>query len=121
MMARWAKWAVRSFQQPLQFLRPVGNFGLEFGEAGEDFLGRIVIHHLVDDFLVAVEREVVVVGGDVGLGDEEARIGALCLKRDQRRWSCCGVKLGSSIGFLSRLALCSLRVRSSSRSLMKSR
>ena len=31
----------------------------------------------MDDFLVAVEREVVAVGDDLGLGDEEGLVGAL--------------------------------------------
>lgn len=42
----------------------------------QDFARRSVRDFFVDDFLVAVEREVIALGGDVGFGDEEALRGA---------------------------------------------
>ena len=61
----------RSLQHPLQFLHALLNLRLQFAEAGEDFARRAVRDFFVDDFLVAVEREVVALRGNVGLGDEE--------------------------------------------------
>ena len=74
--ARFVPFAVDSLQHPLQFLHALLNLRLQFAEAFEDFARRAVRDFFVDDFLVAVEREVVALRGDVGFGDAEALRGA---------------------------------------------
>ena len=60
----------------LQFLDALGDVVLELAEVSQDFLRRIVFDFLVFDFLVAVDGEIVLVFGDLGLGDEEGLLGA---------------------------------------------
>jgi hypothetical protein len=52
------------------------NLRLQLAKAGEDFGWRAVRDFFVDDFLVAVDGEVVALRGDVGLGDKERLLGA---------------------------------------------
>ena len=66
----------RSLQHPLQFLHALLNLRLQFTEVFQDFARRAVRHFFVNDFLVAVEREVVALRGDVGLGHAETLRGA---------------------------------------------
>ena len=61
-----------SLQHPLQLLHPLLNLRLQFGEVGEDLFRRAVVDLFVDHLLVAIQAEVVALGGDVGLGDAEA-------------------------------------------------
>ena len=68
-----------SLQHPLQFLHALLNLRLQLAEGLEDFARRAVRDFGVDDFLVAVEREVVALRGEVGLGHAEALRGARVL------------------------------------------
>ena len=68
-----------SLQHPLQFLHALLNLRLQLAEGFQDFARRAVRDFVVDDFLVAVEREVVALRGDVGLGHAEALRGARVL------------------------------------------
>ena len=54
----------------------MGDVVLELAEVLEDFLRRVVLDFLVHDFLVAVDGEVILVVGDLGLGHEEGLLGA---------------------------------------------
>ena len=47
------------------------DFNLKGFEFVEDLCGGLVFDFVVDDFFVAVDAEVVVVGGDVGFEDAE--------------------------------------------------
>src|SRR3989304_8080729 len=60
MTALWAcVWRGGSFQHPFQFFHAHGDFLFQRGEVLQDFARRAVRDFCVDDFLVAVEREVV--------------------------------------------------------------
>ena len=52
-----------SLQHPLQFLHALLNLRLQLAEGFQDFARRAVRDFGVDDFLVAVEREVVALRG----------------------------------------------------------
>ena len=61
----------RSSQHPLQFLHALMNLRLQPSEALQNLARRAVRDFFVNDFLVAVEREVVALRGNVGLGHAE--------------------------------------------------
>ena len=63
-------------EHPLQFFHALLNLRLQFAEAGGDFARRAVCDFFVDDFLVAIEGEIVALRGDVGLGHAETLRGA---------------------------------------------
>src|SRR5215831_13410843 len=63
--------STRSIQHTLQLLHALLNLRFQFAEAGEDFARRAVRDFFVNDFLVTVEREVVALRSDVGLGHAE--------------------------------------------------
>ena len=65
-----------SLQHPIEFLHTLLNLRLQFAEAHEDFARRAVCDFFVNDFLITVERKIVALRGDVGLGHEERLLGA---------------------------------------------
>ena len=77
MTALWAcVWRGGSFQHPFQFFHAHGDFLFQRGEVLQNFAWRAVGDFFVDDFLVAVEREVVALRGDLGFGHAETLRGA---------------------------------------------
>lgn len=60
-----------SLQHPLQLFHALLNLRLQLGEAFQDFARRAVGDFGLDDFLVAVEREVVILIGDFGFRNAE--------------------------------------------------
>ena len=66
--------------------------------------GGAVLDLVVDDLLVAVEREVVALGDDVGLGDEERLLGAGPVALGRRARCPAGEHVGQVVG-LDRVAL----------------
>ena len=87
-----------SLQHPLQFLPSLLNLLLQLRQPSSDHLRRTVLDRFVHHFLVAVDREVVVVRGDLGLGDEEALVGALALRSSPSRF-CQRVRMSGRLFF----------------------
>jgi len=58
----------------------LGDLGLQCPDVGDDVAWVAVLDLLVDDLLVAVDRQVVVVGLDVGLRHAEALVGTSALQ-----------------------------------------
>ena len=63
---------MNSLQKVFKFLHPEDDFFFQLGKAGDDLFGRLVGYHLMDDLLVAIQREVVALGRNVGLRHAEA-------------------------------------------------
>ena len=86
-----------SFQHVLQLLHALLNLHLQFAKVLQDFAWGAVGDFFMDDFLVAVERQIVALRGDVSFGDAEALRGA---------------RAGEfAVRFARRAALCRRRLR----------
>ena len=65
-----------SLQHPLQFLHALLNLRLQLAEGFQDFARRAVRDFGVDDFLVTIEREVIILICDFGFRNAERLSGS---------------------------------------------
>ena len=66
-------------EHPFQFVEVAHNLRFHLFELGDDFERRVVLNRFVDDFLVSVQREVVVVLFNLRTINEEGLAGSVVL------------------------------------------